>query len=77
MQISLFLAAMRSSARLRQKSDLPVIFLTSKEEEIDELFDSKWAPPLRKAQRAEVEPPTDETNPRPDEKQIQVRKREQ
>jgi len=24
---------------------------------------------LRKAQRAEVEPPTDETNPRPDEKQ--------
>ena len=27
--------------RLRQKSDLPVIFLTSKEEEIDELFGLK------------------------------------
>ena len=31
--------------RLRQKSDLPVIFLTSKDEEIDELFrGSRWAP---------------------------------
>jgi two-component system response regulator ChvI len=27
--------------RLRQKSDVPVIFLTSKEEEIDELFGLK------------------------------------
>ena len=27
--------------RLRQKSDLPVIFLTSKDEEIDELFGLK------------------------------------
>jgi two-component system, OmpR family, response regulator ChvI len=27
--------------RLRQKSDLPVIFLTSKEEQIDELFGLK------------------------------------
>jgi DNA-binding response OmpR family regulator len=29
---------METLRRLRQKSDLPVIFLTSKEEEIDELF---------------------------------------
>ncbi len=30
--------------RLRQKSDLPVIFLTSKDEEIDELFGLKMGP---------------------------------
>ena len=29
---------METLRRLRQKSDLPVIFLTSKDEEIDELF---------------------------------------
>src|SRR5258705_7426590 len=32
---------METLRRLRQKSDLPVIFLTSKEEEIDELFGLK------------------------------------
>ena len=32
---------METLRRLRQKSDLPVIFLTSKDEEIDELFDLK------------------------------------
>src|SRR3974377_549824 len=32
---------METLRRLRQKSDLPVIFLTSKEEEIDELFGFK------------------------------------
>src|SRR5215831_14609649 len=37
--------------RLRQKSDLPVIFLTSKEEEIDELFGLKRAPTISSANR--------------------------
>ena len=32
---------METLRRLRQKSDLPVIFLTSKDEEIDELFGLK------------------------------------
>ena len=32
---------METLRRLRQKSDLPVIFLTSKNEEIDELFGLK------------------------------------
>ena len=32
---------METLRRLRQKSDLPVIFLTSKEEQIDELFGLK------------------------------------
>src|ERR1700731_144632 len=32
---------METLRRLRQKSDMPVIFLTSKEEEIDELFGLK------------------------------------
>ena len=35
---------METLRRLRQKSDLPVIFLTSKEEEIDELFGLKMGP---------------------------------
>ncbi len=30
--------------RVRQQSAMPVIFLTSKDEEIDELFGSRWAP---------------------------------
>ena len=34
---------METLRRLRQKSDLPVIFLTSKDEEIDELFGLKRA----------------------------------
>ena len=32
---------METLRRLRQKSDLPVIFLTSKDEQIDELFGLK------------------------------------
>src|SRR6202051_3870822 len=36
---------METLRRLRQKSDLPVIFLTSKDEEIDELFGVKKGPP--------------------------------
>ena len=32
---------METLRRLRQKSDMPVIFLTSKDEEIDELFGLK------------------------------------
>jgi len=36
--------AWRPLRRLRQKSDMPVIFLTSKDEEIDELSASRWAP---------------------------------
>ena len=39
----------------------------ARSEEKQRKRDEKTA--LRKAQRAEVEPPTDETNPRPDEKQ--------
>jgi len=35
---------METLRRLRQKSDMPVIFLTSKDEEIDELFGPRWAP---------------------------------
>ena len=35
---------METLRRLRQKSDLPVIFLTSKEEEMDELFGLKMGP---------------------------------
>src|SRR5256886_11998867 len=35
------IAGMEMLRRLRQKSDMPVIFLTSKEEEIDELFGLK------------------------------------
>src|SRR6201997_1799564 len=35
---------METLRRLRQKSDVPVIFLTSKDEEIDELFGLKLGP---------------------------------
>ena len=37
---------METLRRLWQKSDLPVIFLTSKEEQIDELFGLKWGPTI-------------------------------
>src|SRR5881398_663629 len=43
---------METLRRLRQKSDMPVIFLTSKDEEIDELFASKWAPTISSANRS-------------------------
>jgi DNA-binding response OmpR family regulator len=44
---------METLRRLRQKSDLPVIFLTSKDEEIDELFGLKMGADdfIRKPQR--------------------------
>jgi len=42
---------METLRRLRQKSDLPVIFLTSKDEEIDELSASRWAPTISSASR--------------------------
>ena len=35
--------------RLRHKSTYPVIFLTSKEEQIDELFGLKWVPTISSA----------------------------
>src|SRR5712675_1023818 len=53
---------METLRRLRQKSDLPVIFLTSKDEEIDELFGLKMGADdfIRKpfSQRLLVEPVT-------------------
>src|SRR5258708_19304305 len=53
---------METLRRLRQKSDMPVIFLTSKDEEIDELFGLKMAADdfIRKpfSQRLLVEPVT-------------------
>ena len=35
---------METLRRLRENSDLPVIFLTSKDEQIDELFGLRWVP---------------------------------
>ncbi len=44
---------METLRRLRQKSDLPVIFLTSKDEEIDEIVSaSRWAPTTSSANRS-------------------------
>src|SRR6267143_1944178 len=52
---------METLRRLRQKSDLPVIFLTSKDEEIDELFGLKMGADdfIRKpfSRRRRIRPP--------------------
>jgi two-component system response regulator ChvI len=42
---------METLRRLRHKSDLPVIFLTSKEEESMNCSASKWAPTISSANR--------------------------